>query len=66
VEIASGGEDLRRAEQIATGRGPDEAAVERLQDAGDLVIAGEQLVGGGQFAQQSESEASSAAHAASG
>ena len=38
MEIAPGRQDRRRAQQIAARRGTDELAVERMQDARDLVI----------------------------
>ena len=49
VEIAAGRQDRRCAQEIAARRGPDELAVERMQDARDLVILLQDAVDTGQI-----------------
>ena len=44
VQVAPGGQDLRRAQQVAARGGPHEAAVQRAQQAIDLVVLGHQAV----------------------
>jgi hypothetical protein len=47
------------AQQVAAGRRAHVAAVQRVQDAGDLVVLGQQAVGGGQLAQQRDGRSAS-------
>ena len=49
VEIAARRQDRRRPQQIAARRRTNELAVERMQDAGDLVILLQDTVDAGQF-----------------
>ena len=46
MEVAARGQHVGRAQEVAAGGGIDEAPVERLQDAADLVIL-RQMLGGG-------------------
>ena len=52
VQIAAGGQDLGRAQQVPARGGAQEAAVEGMQDAVDLVVGLHQLVHVGQLLQQ--------------
>jgi hypothetical protein len=51
VQVAAGRQDRRRAQQVATRRRAHVAAVERAQDAGDLMVLAIRA-SSGQFAQQ--------------
>ena len=50
VQVAAGGQDGRRAQQVAARRRAHEAAVQRVHQAGDFVVLGQQRVDPGQFA----------------
>ena len=52
VDVAAGRQDRRRAQQVAARRGAQEAAVEGMQHAGDLVVFGQQPVGGGKLGEK--------------
>ena len=49
VQVAPGRQDRRRAQQVAARRGAHEAAVERVQDRGQLVVVLHQAIGLRQF-----------------
>ena len=48
VDIASGGQHFGRAQQVATGSGPDIAAIERVQQGVHFGILAQAVVGGSQ------------------
>ena len=54
MQVAPGRQDRRRAQQVAARRGAHEAAVERVQDRGDLVVVLQQAVGLRQFLEHGE------------
>ena len=52
VQVAAGGQDFRRTHQVATGCGPNEAALQALEDALQFEVLGQKAVGVGQALQQ--------------
>ena len=54
MQVAPGRQDGRRAHQVPAGRRADVAAVQRMEDGVQLVVAGQQPVAGGELGQHGD------------
>ena len=54
VEVASRGQDVRGAQQVATGSRADVAPVQGIEDALELGVLGQEAIGAGQFLEEAQ------------